>query len=72
MQTYTVLINGEDHTQFAIEVEAIDVAVAIQKAEDMYPEAYVEDAWIESERRQAALDRAQAIYDDPDLDDYDY
>jgi hypothetical protein len=72
MQKYTVLITGEDRTEFAIEVDAIDVGAAIAEAEEMYPEAYVEDAWLESERREDAYRRAEARYDNPDLDDYDY
>jgi hypothetical protein len=70
MQNYYVQIEGEDRTEFTIEVEALDAGDAMQKAEDMYPEAHIVDAWIESERQQAVYDRLQARYDRDEYDLY--
>lgn len=70
--TFHAFLRGEDHTEFTIEVEAKCACLARTEAEERYPEATILEVFDPTERAEEAYHRAQAIYDDPTLDDFDY
>lgn len=69
---FHVYLRGEDRTEFTIQCDVDTMDEARKTAEERYPEAIVLEVFDPVQRADAAYHRAQAIYDDPDLDYYDY
>jgi len=73
MTTFTACLIGEDHTEFAIEVEASNLDDAYAQVELRYPEAHVDEIFDRQQREAMIYDRAQSMYDDPySFDNYDW
>jgi hypothetical protein len=71
MKTWHVYLQGEDHTEFTIEVQAETIADAREEAEDRYPEASILEVFDPIQRADDLYDKARRNYEN-DLDDYDY
>lgn len=60
-QKYLVQLEGEDHTQFAIEVSAFDEEGAYIVVDQMYPEARILDISSEAQRQRDAMRRCMRL-----------
>lgn len=73
MTTFNAFLRGEDHTEFAVSIEASDISEARDIVEDHYPEADVLEVYDPEQRALDVYDRAQSMYDDPySFDNYDW
>jgi hypothetical protein len=69
---FHILLQGEDRTEFTIQVDNASQDQARLEAEDRYPEARVLEVWDPHQRALDSYRRAERMYDDPSYDDFDY
>lgn len=75
MTMYHAVMLGEDGTEFGLDVEALSKDDAWAQIREDYPEGaclQLESPQDTMDREKAIYDRMNAMWDNPDLDDYGY
>jgi hypothetical protein len=73
MKTWNAFLQGEDRTEFTIEVQANSIEDAEREIEERYPDAKILEIYDPIARADEIYERAARAYDNDYLDDdFDY